>query len=164
MTVRRRQWRRRNSRESSCSTLTARDHCQRMTYRSRGRSLIEVVLVCYIDQGGVFEWCPPLVLGTRHGTASRFTTSSFFLHNDVYESHFIIILISPGNLLCCLFGGIYYSALHRQLLSRQALTRAATPTSTGKISSRQSQWNIRSSRYLRGPEHGQRSTCLSLYC
>lgn len=91
-----------------------------MTYRSRGRSIIEVVLVRskIAKQEFVFF---------HHLAACAVQYSFPFL------SHIFLSTLSAGNCLCHILGWIYYSPVYWKLLSSETSTRAAETEAIGQV-------------------------------
>lgn len=108
-----------------------------MTYRSRGRSIIEVVLVSYEDGRSTVEWYMRLVpyvlfrkMSCINFVSCTWLTTFAFLYTTPNA-------ITLGRLLCRVLGGLHYCLVHWQLLSSQTSTRTTATKTAGKIGSLQ---------------------------
>jgi hypothetical protein len=102
-----------------------------MTYRSRGRSLFEVILVSINDSNLSLVVCGILPTGSGSRTYKKPYPKLLFLTYSVLSSP----LPTSGNLLCMLFGWVYYGSLHWKLFPSQASAGETTAAATGEISS-----------------------------
>jgi hypothetical protein len=100
-----------------------------MTYRARGRSIIEVILV-RTTTIGMHERCGLTLLLSRL-VPHFYSDSNLLCSSFNFYCHFI------GHLFCNIFGWFHYSPLHWQLFSSEKGTRAAATTAvseTGNLS------------------------------